>query len=177
MRVTVREILSDEDIRKRVETIGRAISEDYRYSSLVVVSVLKGAFIFTADLVRHITCNLEVDFVETSSYGSQTETSGEVVLVKDIETDVRNRDVLIVEDIVDTGLTVSFLKKHITENYKPKTLKVACLISKKERRKAPVKLDYVCFEIASGFVVGYGMDYDSYYRNLSCVKEIEEWTA
>ncbi len=161
----LKEILSPETIQARVKELGEEISRDYMGRSLVVIAILKGAFIFTADLSRHIKNPLQIDFVRLASYGSQTESLGKVSITKDIELDIKDRDVLVVEDLVDTGYTLKYLKE-LLELHSPASVKICCLIDKKERRQVPIDVDYIGFDIPRGFLVGYGLDFDEQYRNL-----------
>jgi len=153
------------DIKKRVAEIGVAIGSDYRGRSPLLVCVLRGAAIFHADLIRSTDLNLLVDFISVCSYGDSTEATGEVQLLKDVETSIHGKDVVLVEDIVDTGLTLEFLLRYLG-NRGPRSLKVCSLLSKPARRKASVSVDYLGFEIPDHFVVGYGLDYDKEFRNL-----------
>lgn len=163
------EVLFDrEELQKKVVEMGKQISADYRGSDLLVVGILKGAFVFMADLIRQIDVPMEIDFMDVSSYGLSTSSSGEVRIVKDLEYSIKDRDVLIVEDIVDTGLTL----KYICENLKtrnPRSVKIACLLDKPSRRKAEVYPEYVGYSIPDKFVVGYGLDYAEQYRHYPAV--------
>ncbi len=160
--------IGEERITQRVGELGQRIHDDYQGRSLHLVCVLNGAFIFMADLVRAIDLPLTVDFLSVSSYGSRTESSGEVKLVKDLDQSLKNRDVLLVEDIVDTGLTMQYLLSYL-RGRGPLSVKVATLLSKPSRRLVEVPLDYVGFEIEDAFVYGYGLDVDHRYRNLPMV--------
>lgn len=163
------EVLFDrEELQAKVAEMGKQISDDYRGSDLLVVGILKGAFVFMADLIRQIDVPMEIDFMDVSSYGLSTSSSGEVRIVKDLEYSIKDRDVLIVEDIVDTGLTL----KYICENLKtrnPRSVKIACLLDKPSRRKAEVYPEYVGYSIPDKFVVGYGLDYAEQYRHYPAV--------
>ncbi|NDY42556.1 hypoxanthine phosphoribosyltransferase [Dissulfurirhabdus thermomarina] len=159
------ELISPDRIRARVRELGDEISRDYEGRPLVVVGILKGAFIFMADLVRHIRGPLVVDFVRLASYGSGTRSTGEVHITKDIEVDVEDRDVLVVEDIVDTGTTLRYLEE-VLKLHKPRSVRICCLIDKKERRETDVSVHYVGFDVPRGFLVGYGLDFDEHYRHL-----------
>lgn len=159
-------VLDKNIIAEKVEKIAQQISIDYKDSELVLVGVLKGAFVFMADLLRQIQVSrLTIDFVRVTSYGQTAETSGNITLLKDLETDIKGKDVLIVEDILDSGLTLSYLKQHL-QTFNPKTVKICVLIDKYERRQADVRAEYVCHAIKEGFLVGYGLDYAEAYRNL-----------
>jgi hypoxanthine phosphoribosyltransferase len=166
-------ILSREEIAKRVKELAAQISQDYAGQELVVVGILKGAFIFMADLVRALDFSVEVDFVRLKSYGTGTETSGEIHITKDVEVNLAGRHVLVVEDIVDVGLTLDFLRRHL-ENRHPQSLRICCLIDKLERRQVEVPLDYVGFTVPRGFLVGYGLDCGEKFRTLPEVYEIVE---
>ena len=157
MEAQKRCLISREDIARLVEELAKEISKDYAGRDLVMVGVLKGAFIFLADLVRALPFAVEVDFVRLKSYGAGTVSSGEIHITKDVEEPLKDRDVLIVEDIVDLGLTLDFLRKHLLTHH-PHSLKICCLIDKKERRQVEVPLDYVGFTVEKGFLVGYGLD-------------------
>ncbi len=162
-------MIDETKIRTRVAELGRAIRQDYGPEKPVhLVAVLKGAFMFLADLMRTIDGPVSCDFIAVSSYGSGTTSSGEVRLTKDLDRSLEGRDVIIVEDIVDTGLTLSYLQE-ILRARDPRSLKTACLLSKPSRRKVDVKVEYVGFTIDDRFVVGYGLDVDEHYRNLSYI--------
>lgn len=162
----IAEILIDEGtLQARIRELGEQISRDYQGKRPILVGVLKGAFMFMADLIRHISVPHEVDFMATSSYGAATETSGVVRILKDLDTPISGRHVLIVEDIIDTGLTLDYLTR-ILKARNPASLRICTLLDKKERRRIPIPLDYVGFEIPNKFVVGYGLDFGELYRNL-----------
>jgi hypoxanthine phosphoribosyltransferase len=161
-------VISEEDIGKRVRELGREISRDYEGASLVVVGVLNGAFIFTADLVRALSVPVEVDFIRVASYGDKTCTSGEVRLTKDVELSLAGKDVLLVEDIVDTGCTLKRLQEHLGKRH-ANSVRVCALIDKSERREAAVRIDYAGFEVEEGFLIGYGLDFAEKHRNLPAV--------
>ena len=169
-----RELISADAIQQRVREMAADISRDYQKAEkpLILLSVLKGSVCFTTDLSRHITVPVNFDYVAVSSYGSGTESSGHVQLLKDLTMDVTERDVLMVEDIIDTGLTTSFLFEHV-QRHRPASLKLSVLLNKEERRITPVPIAYKGFDIPNQFVVGYGLDYDELYRNLSAVHNLE----
>ena len=169
-----RELISADAIQQRVREMAADISRDYQKAEkpLILLSVLKGSVCFTTDLSRHITVPVNFDYVAVSSYGSGTESSGHVQLLKDLTMDVTERDVLMVEDIIDTGLTTSFLFEHV-QRHRPASLKLSVLLNKEERRITPVPIAYKGFDIPNQFVVGYGLDYDELYRNLSAVHILE----
>ena len=157
-------LLSADQIQKRVETLALEIRADFP-DDLHVIAVLKGAFMFLSDLVRHTPGHVSMDFMAVSSYAKGTTTSGEVRLLKDLDTTLDGRNVVIVEDIVDTGLTLTYLQD-ILRARNPKSLRTACLLSKPSRRQVDVKVEYIGFTIEDRFVVGYGLDFNEQYRNL-----------
>lgn len=163
-----RVLISSEQLQARVAEMGQAISEDYRGKDLLLVCVLKGGFMFLADLMRHITIPHEIDFMATASYGRSTESSGIVRILKDLNTSIEERDVLVVEDIVDTGLTLQYLLRLLRDR-NPTSLRVCCLLDKRARRTVEIPLDYLGFTVPNEFVVGYGLDYGGLYRNLPFV--------
>src|SRR5690349_15980543 len=156
------------DLQARVRTMAADISRDYAGRDLLLIGVLKGAFLFLADLMRHITLPCEVDFMAVASYGSSTESSGVVRIIKDLDAPLEGRDVLIVEDIVDSGLTLQYLMRTL-EARKPASLEVCALLTKPERRKIEADARYVGFDIPDKFAIGYGLDYAERYRNLPYV--------
>ena len=171
--VSAPEVLLDEQtLAERVRELGAAISADYRDVPLVVVVVLKGSFVFAADLVRAIDAPLEVDFLGVRSYGDATETSGIVQITSDLTRSIEGRDVLLVEDIVDTGLTLRFLLDNLRTR-EPRSLKLAALLHKPSRTRAVVPIDYLGFTIPDVFVVGYGLDAAQRHRNLPYVGKLQ----
>ncbi len=158
-------LLSEEQISEIVKKLGKQITEDYKGKNLLVVSVLKGSIMFMADLLREIKIHCKIDFMAVSSYGSGTATSGSVKIIKDLNIDLSGYDLLIVEDILDSGVTLSNLRDLLMTR-KPASFKICTFLDKPERRKADVYADYVGAEIPDAFVVGYGLDYDEKYRNL-----------
>lgn len=156
--------LTVEQIQRKNRELADMISADYRGKNLLAVGILKGAFIFFSDLVRLIRVPLTIDFIIASSY-LKSETSGEIKLHYHLREEIADRDVLLVEDIVDTGITLNYLRERIL-NEQPRSLKICTFLDKKERREVDVPIDYVGFEIPNKFVVGYGLDYDNQYRNL-----------
>jgi hypoxanthine phosphoribosyltransferase len=163
---TTTTLITADAIAQRIEEMAKTIEQDYPGdASIHLICVLKGGFVFFADLVRAMGPRVTVDFIALSSYGKGTSTSGEVRLQKDLDTALSGRDVIIVEDIVDTGLTLTYLQD-ILRARGPKSLRTACLLSKPSRRKIDVKVDYIGFTIEDHFVVGYGLDYAEQYRNL-----------
>ena len=163
-----RVLISSGQLQAKVAEMGQAISEDYQGKDLLLVCVLKGGFMFLADLMRHITIPHEIDFMATASYGRSTESSGIVRILKDLNTSIEGRHVLVVEDIVDTGLTLQYLLRLLRDRH-PASLRVCCLLDKRARREVEVPLDYVGFTVPNEFVVGYGLDYGGLYRNLPFV--------
>jgi hypoxanthine phosphoribosyltransferase len=161
-------MISEEEIAKRVGELGRQLTEEYKGKDLLIVGILKGCMLFLSDLVRAIDLPLTMDFMVVSSYGTATKSSGVVRIIKDLEREIEGKDVLIVEDIVDTGLTLSYLIENLkTRN--PNSVKVCSLLDKPDRRKSQVEIGYVGFKIPDEFVVGYGLDYAEIYRNLPFV--------
>ena len=158
-------LLSQEQIASIVEDLADQISRDYDQRELVLVCVLKGAFMFLSDLIRHLRVPVQIDFVRLASYGSSIQTSGRVEITKDIEISIEGKDVLIVEDIIDSGRTIQFLKDRLTLA-RPHSVKVCTLLDKKARREVTMETDYVGKEIDNLFVVGYGIDFNERYRNL-----------
>lgn len=156
---------SEEVIRSRVQAMGQAISRDYAEKFPLIIGVLKGSFIFMADLLRAIDIPCETEFIAASSYGAGTVTSGVVKLTKDLTVDIRDRHVIIVEDILDSGVTLSFLREYMLDK-EPASFKICTFLDKRERRSAPIEADYVGFECPDEFYVGYGLDFAEKYRNL-----------
>jgi hypoxanthine phosphoribosyltransferase len=166
-------VLDRTAIAQRVADVARQISIDYKDADLVMIGVLKGAFIFLSDLIRQVDVErLAIDFIRVASYESALETSGRIQMSKDIEIDINGKDVLIVEDILDSGLTLSYLVRHL-EQSNPKSIKICTLIDKRERRQADIPVKYVCHTVEKGFLVGYGLDYAEAYRNLPEVYELK----
>ncbi len=161
-------LFSEEKIAEIVQSLGRRISEDYRDKKLLLVSVLKGSVVFMADLMRNITVPCEIDFMVVSSYGAGTSTSGNVKIVKDLNIDIADYDLLIVEDILDSGVTLSTLKKML-EARNPSSVRICTFFDKPERRKADIKADYCGAAVPDEFIVGYGLDFDEKFRNLPYV--------
>jgi hypoxanthine phosphoribosyltransferase len=172
-RVFGRPIVTQEQMRSRIRELGKQISTDYAGKDLVLVGVLKGAYAFYADLARAIRIPIRVDFIVVSSYGSKSRTSGKVKLVTDLTEPIKGKDVLLVEDIVDSGLTVQQLVKALSKK-KPRSLKVCTLLSKPERRQVDVQLAYEGFKIPDHYVVGYGLDYQQKYRNLPYLAVLDQ---
>ncbi|MBM3765388.1 MAG: hypoxanthine phosphoribosyltransferase [Acidobacteria bacterium] len=162
---TLRVMISDAEIAKRIHELGAKITEDYKEGDLVLVGILKGAFIFVADLARAINRPVRLDFMGISSYGKGKTTSGEVKVTKDLDASIEGANVIIVEDIVDTGVTLSYLIGQL-HNRKPRSIRIAALLDKPDRRLRPVQVSYTGFTIPDEFVVGYGLDYAEDYRGL-----------
>lgn len=158
-------LIDEESLQARVRELGQAIAQTYGQEDLLLISVLKGSFVFMADLVRAIDMPHEVDFMATSSYGTQTQSSGVVQIVMDLRHDIQDRNVLIVEDIIDSGNTLSYLHRILNER-RPRTLRIMTLLDKPDRREVDIPVDWVGFSIPNEFVVGYGLDYNEIYRNL-----------
>ncbi|MEG1613399.1 MAG: hypoxanthine phosphoribosyltransferase [Clostridia bacterium] len=161
-------LISKEEISKRLKIVAKQISDDYKNKDVLFVCVLRGAFMFFADLVREVSVNAQVDFIAVSSYGAGTTTSGEVKLVKDLTTPIDGKNVLIVEDIVDTGVTLKYLKNNLMSR-QPASIKICTLLDKPERRKVELVPEYSLFTVPNEFVIGYGLDYNENYRTLKDV--------
>ncbi len=166
-------LYSCETIAERVKAIGVQITEEYKGESIVLIGVLKGAAIFLADLARSIKLDNTFDFVAVSSYGRARVSSGAVKLIKDIDNPIEGKHVIIVEDILDTGLTLSFLRQMMLQ-HRPASLKIATCLDKPERRLVPIEADYVCFSIPNRFVIGYGMDFAERYRGVEDIRIMPE---
>jgi hypoxanthine phosphoribosyltransferase len=166
-------LVQPDDLSRRVRELGEQISTDYAGKDLLLVGVLKGAVFFLSDLMRHIRVPCEVDFMAVASYGSATDSSGVVRILKDLDAAIENRHVLIVEDIIDSGLTLQYLLRNLGAR-EPASMEVCALLTKPERRKVELKPRYVGFEIPNRFVVGYGLDHAERYRNLPYVAVLEE---
>ncbi|WP_069650623.1 hypoxanthine phosphoribosyltransferase [Caloranaerobacter ferrireducens] len=174
MKQDIRQILIETDeLQKRIKELGQEITKDYKDKDLVVICVLKGAVMFMSDLCKNIDLPLNMDFMAVSSYGSSTQSSGVVRILKDLDSSIEGKDVLIVEDIIDTGLTLSYLVENL-KSRGPRSVKICTLLDKPERRKAKVKVDYIGFTIPDEFVVGYGLDFNEKYRNLPYVCVLKE---
>ncbi|MFN3694670.1 MAG: hypoxanthine phosphoribosyltransferase [Ignavibacterium sp.] len=166
-------LLSEEQILKRVKELGEEISRDYDGKIPVFIGVLNGAFIFMSDLIKNVDIECEIDFFKLSSYGDSKISSGKVKLLKELNCDVNGRDIIIVEDIVDTGLSIKYLED-LFSRHTPNSMKVVSLLVKPESLKYDVKIDYIGFKIPSQFVIGYGLDYQQKYRNLSSIYVLSE---
>ncbi len=168
----VRVLLSEEEVDRRIQEIGDQISRDYAGKQVHLVCVLKGGAFFMCELAKRITMPVSLDFMSVSSYGGGTESSGVVRIVKDLDEPLKDKDVLVVEDIVDSGRTLSYLLEMLQDRH-PASLHLCTLLDKPERRVKEVKVDYTCFQIPDEFVVGYGLDYDQKYRNLPYIGVVE----
>ena len=158
-------VLKKDDIGKMVVAVARKISLDYKDRELILIGVLKGSFVFLSDLIRNLSIPVKVDFVGVSSYSDKTSSSGKIQLTKSIEIDIKNKNVLVVEDIVDSGLTLAWLIDYLM-SFEPKAVNICALIDKRERRETQIQIDYTCHVVQEGFLVGYGLDYAEDYRNL-----------
>jgi hypoxanthine phosphoribosyltransferase len=163
--------ISAETIRKRVDEVAARIDRDYAGREIVLVGILKGAFVFMADLIRRLSVPAEVEFVRVASYGGASESSGRVCLTKDVEMSVEGRDVLLVEDIVDSGRTLDWLLDHFAAKG-ASSVRICALLDKRERRETDLQLDYVAIEVEKGFLVGYGLDFAEKHRNLPDIQEV-----
>lgn len=166
MKQDIQEILfSEEVLAKRIKELANEISKDYKGRNLLVVGILKGSVLFAAELIKNISIPCEIDFMAVSSYGNSTETSGVVRILKDLDNSVEGKDILVVEDIVDTGVTLTYLLKYL-EARKANSIEIISLLNKQARRKSDLQVKYIGFEVPDGFIVGYGIDYAEKYRNL-----------
>ena len=168
----VRVLLSEEEVNERIEAIGKKISEDYKGEAVHLVCVLKGGSFFMCELAKRITVSVSIDFMSVSSYGSDTKSSGIVKIVKDLDESLKGKNVIVVEDIIDSGKTLSYLLEMLNKR-EPKSLALCTLLDKPERRVVDVNVDYTGFNIPDEFVVGYGLDYDQRYRNLPYIGVVE----
>lgn len=166
-------MITETDIKQRVKKIAEEIENDFNNEAIILIIVLKGSFVFAADLIREIKGDIKVDFISVSSYGNDTETTGKVRLLKDLDANITNQNVVVVEDIIDSGLTLNFLRDHL-KTHKPKQIKICTLLDKPERRRVELPVDYVGFVIPDEFIVGYGIDYAQMYRNLPYIATVEE---
>lgn len=166
-------LISEKELQKIVTDLGRKISEDYKDKDLLLVSVLKGSVIFMADLMRAITIPCNIDFMAVSSYGAGTKSSGIVKIIKDLDKNIEGKDILIVEDILDSGNTLYYLR-NLLASRKPNSIKICTLVDKPERREADIIADYIGDSVPNEFIVGYGLDYDEYYRNLPFIGVLKE---
>ena len=172
MSERIRELISEKDIAKRIVELGAQISADYQGESVFTLCVLKGGVYFTTELSKRMSVPVSLDFMAVSSYGMETESSGVVKIIKDLDESIEGKNVLVVEDIIDSGRTLSLLLENLRQR-KPKTLKLCTLLNKPARRVTDIQVDYVGYEIPDEFVVGYGMDYAQKYRNLPYIGVVE----
>jgi len=172
MKEKVNVMITEEEISKRILEVADRINKDYEGRELILICVLKGGVMFMCDLAKRLDLNVRLDFMSVSSYGAETTSSGVVKIIKDLDDSIAGKDVLVVEDIIDSGNTLSYLLD-ILEKRGPKSIKLCTLLDKPSRREKDVTVDYVCFEIEDKFVVGYGLDYDQRYRNLPYIGVME----
>jgi hypoxanthine phosphoribosyltransferase len=165
-------LFSKKEIAQTIARLAKEISSDYVNKQVVLIGILKGAFVFLADLVRQLSIPVEIEFMRIASYGSQKESSGEIIIKKDVEISLEGRDILVIEDIVDTGISLAFLLDHL-QACNPDSVKVCALVDKKSRREVAVEVDYIGFEMDEGFIVGYGIDFNEGYRALSEIFVVE----
>lgn len=166
-------LLSEEVIKEKVKVMGAKITEDYRGKDLIVLGILKGSVFFMSDLMKEIKIPCKMDFMAVSSYGDATESSGIVKIIKDLDFEIKGKDVLIIEDIIDSGITLKYLMKYLSAR-NPNSLEIACLLNKPERRKEELQVKYLGFDVPDYFLVGYGLDYAENYRNLPFVGILDE---
>lgn len=167
-------MISETAIKDRVKELAEQIESDFNNEAIVLIVVLKGSFVFAADLIREMKGDIKIDFISVSSYGNETESTGKVRLLKDLDANITHQNVVVVEDIIDSGLTLHFLRDHLA-THKPKQIKICTLLDKPERRKVDLPVDYVGFLIPDEFIVGYGIDYAQKYRNLPNISTVEEY--
>lgn len=174
MNEAIREILlTEEEIKNKVKELSNQIMKDFPDGDIIMIGILKGSVIFVADLMRSMNINVTMDFMAVSSYGMSSSTSGIVRILKDLDFDIEDKDVVIVEDIIDTGTTLKYLYEYLKAR-NPRNLKICCLLDKADRRKADIKADYIGFSIPDEFVVGYGLDYAERFRNLPYIGILKE---
>ena len=166
-------LVPSDDIQAKVRELGGRITRDYRAENLLLVGILRGAVVFLSDLMRHLELPCEIDFMDISSYGTGTQSSGVVRILKDLEEDITGKHVLIIEDIIDTGLTLSYLRRTLLQR-KPASLEICALLSKPSRRRVELSVKYLGFEVPDEFVIGYGIDYAGAYRNLPDIHALKE---
>ena len=174
MNNDIKEVLFSEDkLRDKIRQMGAKISNDYSGKELILIGVLKGSVVFMSDLIKEITIPCKMDFMAVSSYGNSTETSGVVRILKDLDFDIQGKDVLIVEDIIDSGVTLKYLMKYLSAR-KPSSLEIICLLNKPERRKVDIDVKYLGYNVPDYFLVGFGLDFAEKYRNLPYVGILKE---
>ncbi|MCM1992047.1 hypoxanthine phosphoribosyltransferase [Oceanirhabdus seepicola] len=168
-----RVLISEEDIEKKVIEIAESISEEYKGKEVILIGILKGSVMFMSDLMKKITIPCKMDFMAVSSYGEGSESSGVVRILKDLDFEIRDKHIILVEDIIDSGVTLTYLLKYLNAR-KPASLEIACLLNKKDRRKVEVNAKYIGYDVADYFLVGYGLDFAEKYRNLPYVGILKE---
>ena len=166
-------MISEDALKKRIKELGEEISRDYEGKEVLAIGILKGAVLFLSDLIREISVDTRIDFMAVTSYGASTQSSGIVRILKDLDTSIEGMDIIIVEDIIDSGITLHYLRDYLMGR-KPNSLKICTLLDKPERREADIKADYVGFEVGNKFIVGYGLDYNEKYRNIPYITCLEE---
>ena len=166
-------LITEEKIKERIKELGEQITEDYKGKLPIFIGVLNGSFLFLADLVKHVKIHCEIDFFKLSSYGDEKISSGNVKLLKELNADINERHIIVVEDIVDSGLSIKFINE-LLQNHNPASVKIASLLVKPESLKYKVKIDYIGFEIPNEFVIGYGLDYAQKFRNLNSIYALSE---
>lgn len=172
--MNLKTLIGKDELQKRIKEIGEKITKDYENKEIVIICILKGAIYFATDLTKYINNNsLLMEFMQVSSYGNSQESSGQLKIKKDLDIDIKGKNIIIVEDIIDTGLTMLTLKKYLLSK-NPESLKICTLLDKKDRRKVEIEADYVGFEVPNKFILGYGLDYEEYYRNLPYIAYSEE---
>ena len=165
-------LYTEKDIQKRAKELGKQISRDYERQELIMLGTLKGAVMWMSELMKYVTCDVKIDFVSASSYGSSTTSSGIVKITKDIDMNIYDKNVLIIEDIVDTGTTLKYLKEYLSDR-NPRSVRICTMLDKPSRRKNDLVADYIGFEVEDLFIIGYGLDYDQKYRNLPYISYLE----
>lgn len=171
MDYTIEKMISEEELENRIKELGKQIEKDYDGKNLICVGLLKGSIMFMADLLKNVKLDLAMDFMKVSSYHGTKDSTGVVKILKDVDSDISGKDVLIIEDIIDTGLTLQAVKKFLLSK-NPKSLKVCSLLDKPSRRKIEMEGEYIGFKIPNEFVIGYGLDYDEIYRNLPYIGKV-----
>lgn len=166
-------MITQEQINKRAAEIGKQIEADYKGQSVVLVGILRGAVVWMADIMKNVNLDMRIDFMAVSSYGASTKSSGIVKINKDLDTDIEGKNIIIVEDIVDSGITLNYLKGYM-ENREAKSVRICTLLDKPEGRRVDIDVDYIGFTVDDKFIVGYGLDYDQKYRNLPYISYLEE---
>ena len=166
-------MITEQEIKQRAKEIGQQITEDHIDDDVILIGILRGAIMWMTDLMRHIDLDIMIDFMACSSYGSSTKSSGVVKINKDIDSDIRDKNVIIVEDIIDSGLTLDYIKGYLQGRH-PKSLRICAILDKPSRRKVQIRADYVGFEVEDKFIVGYGLDFDQHYRNLPYISWLKE---